>query len=117
MTHTIRVIDDEEDLRAMMREVLQRAGYDVATAGDGAEGLLALSGITRPCLIILDLLMPGVNGWDFYAEIRSRPTSAQIPVIVHTSSPSEASAGVDSVLQKPTSMSKLLSAVQHNCRL
>jgi CheY-like chemotaxis protein len=65
--------------------------------------------------VILDLLMPGMNGWDFFAEMRRRTELSAVPVVVHSSAPSRAPAGVTRVLQKPLELSHLLSVVQEYC--
>jgi CheY-like chemotaxis protein len=115
MTHTVLVIEDEEDLREMMRDALELNGYAVATAHDGGEALTELARIEHPCLVILDLLMPGMNGWDFFATMRQRPELASVPVVVHSSAPSRAPAGVNRVLKKPVELDRLLSVVQEYC--
>jgi CheY-like chemotaxis protein len=115
MTHTVLVIEDEEDLREMMRDALELDGYAVATARDGEQALEELSHIEYPCVVILDLLMPGMNGWDFFAAIRQRPELASIPIVVHSSAANRAPAGATRVLQKPLELERLLSVVQEYC--
>lgn len=115
MRHTVLVIEDEEDLREMMRDALELNGYSVATAQDGGEALAELSRIEHLCLVILDLLMPGMNGWDFFATMRKRPELASIPVVVHSSAATGAPAGVTRVLQKPLELNRLLSVVHEYC--
>ncbi len=115
MTHTVLVIEDEEDLREMMREALELNGYKVVTAKEGTEALERLAHIGLPCLILLDLLMPGMNGWDFFDKVRSRPELASVPVIVHSSAADRAPKDVTRVLQKPLMLDRLLSTVQEYC--
>lgn len=115
--HTLLLVEDEEDLREMMREALEGKGYTVVTAADGAEALNAASRIESLCLVLLDLLMPGMNGWDFFDAFKARPEFASVPVVVHSSAPSRAPAGVARVLQKPLKLERLLSVVQEHCAI
>lgn len=115
MVHTVLVIEDEKELREMMCEALELNGYAVVTANEGQEALEAIERIEHLCLVLLDLLMPGMNGWDFFDKMRARPELADVPVVVHSSVPSRAPAGVARVLQKPLELDRLLSVVQEFC--
>jgi CheY-like chemotaxis protein len=113
--HTVLVVEDEEDLREMMREALELKGYAVVTAAEGQDALSKLDNIEQLCLVLLDLLMPGMNGWDFFAKLRERPGLAAVPVIVHSSAADRAPAGVTRVLQKPILFDRLISVVSEYC--
>lgn len=113
--HTVLVVEDEEDLREMVRDALELNGYAVVTACDGHDALKKLDGIDRLCLILLDLLMPGMNGWDFVVALRARSELASVPVIVNSSAPASAPSGVTRVLQKPVKFDQLLSVVREYC--
>jgi CheY-like chemotaxis protein len=115
MSHTVLVVEDEEDLREMMREALELSGYVVATARDGDAALEELRRIDHLCLVLLDLLMPGMNGWDFFAEVRQRPDLAAVPIVVHSSAGGHAPEGATRVLQKPVSFERLISVVKEYC--
>lgn len=115
IVHTVLVVEDELELREMMREALELNGYAVVTANEGREALDAMARIERPCLVLLDLLMPGMNGWDFFDEMRARPELAHVPVVVHSSVPSRAPIGVNRVLQKPLDLDGLISVVREYC--
>ncbi len=79
----ILVVDDERDVHMLLTDVLRNEGYDVATATDGAEALEYLrAATTLPCLILLDLVMPNVDGWQFIEERRHDPRIADIPVVL-----------------------------------
>src|SRR5689334_11796021 len=99
----------------MMREALELNGYAVVTASEGKEALEELPRIEHICLVLLDLFMPGMNGWDFYAELRRRPEYAQVPVVVHSSAPERAPAGVTRTMRKPVVLTRLLSIVEEFC--
>jgi CheY-like chemotaxis protein len=109
------VVEDEEDLREMIRDVLELHGYSVVTAADGQQALREIAGIEHVCVVILDLLMPVMNGWDFLTNLRARPELAAIPVVVHSSAPDAAPDGVEHVLQKPLLIERLLSVVREYC--
>jgi CheY-like chemotaxis protein len=115
MTHTVLVVEDEKELREMMREVLELNGYSVVTASEGQAALEAIERIEHLCLVLLDLLMPGMNGWDFFKEIRARGEYARVPVIVHSSAPSGAPQGATRVLRKPVDLERLLDVVREFC--
>ena len=114
-THTVLIVEDEEDLRELMRDALQLRGYTVVTAEEGSDALRKIDDIGLPCVILLDLLMPGMNGWDFFEKVRERPELASVPVIVHSSAASRAPAGVTRVVQKPLAFDRLVSIVGEYC--
>jgi CheY-like chemotaxis protein len=114
--HTVLVVEDEEDLREMLRDALELNGYAVVTASDGRDALGKLDTIDGLCLVLLDLLMPVMNGWEFVELLRKRSGRlAAVPVVVHSSAPASAPAGVARVLQKPVAFDQLLSVVREYC--
>ncbi|MDB4983362.1 MAG: chemotaxis protein CheY [Myxococcales bacterium] len=115
MIHTVLIVEDEEDLREMMRDALELNGYVVVTAEDGQDALDKIGGIEKVCLVVLDLLMPVMNGWDFVRRMRQRAELAAVPIVVHSSAPGPAPAGVTRVLQKPVPFDRLLSVVREFC--
>lgn len=115
MNHTVLLVEDEEELRETMRDALELNGYAVVAARDGQAALEELDHIDHVCMVLLDLLMPRMNGWDFLEKMRERPALAEVPVIVHSSAPSRAPKGVTRVLQKPIEFERLLSVVREFC--
>jgi DNA-binding response OmpR family regulator len=115
VTHTVLVVEDEKDLREMMREALELNGYSVVTAVEGRAALEAIERIENLCLVLLDLLMPGMNGWDFLKEIRARSKYATVPIIVHSSVTTGAPQGATRVLTKPVEFQRLLDVVREFC--
>jgi CheY-like chemotaxis protein len=113
--HTVLLVEDEEDLRDGMRDALEFNGYTVVAAENGQVALDQIARIDHVCLVLLDLLMPSMNGWDFFAKLRSLPAYAAVPVVVHTSSPSRAPHGVTRVLQKPMGFEQLIAVVREFC--
>jgi CheY-like chemotaxis protein len=78
---SLLVIEDHAVSRDALAEMLRAAGYEVDTAADGSEGLGLLTQGFRPAAILLDLMMPGIDGWDFRARQKRDPELAAIPVI------------------------------------
>jgi CheY-like chemotaxis protein len=114
--HTVLIVEDEADLRELMCEALESKGYHVVAAQEGQEALQKLDGIEQLCLVLLDLLMPGMNGWDFFEKMRARPELASVPVIVHSSASNRAPSGVTRVLQKPIMFERLIAVVGEYCQ-
>jgi len=81
-TRRILVVDDDPDLRRQLRGLLEKDGWVVDEAADGREALDRLA--ARPSLVLLDLLMPNVDGFEFLAEFRQREEFRSVPVIVLT---------------------------------
>jgi CheY-like chemotaxis protein len=115
MAHTVLVVEDELELREMMRDALELNGYAVVTAEDGQDALDKIGDIEHLCLVILDLLMPVMNGWDFVEKMRQRAEWAAIPIVVHSSAPAPPSAGVTRVIQKPMLFERLISIAREYC--
>jgi CheY-like chemotaxis protein len=80
-------VEDEAAVRGMFREILVDAGHEVREAGNGKEALEVLDAGWRPDLILLDLLMPVMNGWQLRAAQRERPDLRDIPVVLVSGSP------------------------------
>ena len=77
----VLVIDDDMPLRGMLAAALRQHGFQVLLAGDGAEGHRALK-IHNPDVILLDLAMPNVNGWDFLQQLQETGRLGTVPIIV-----------------------------------
>ncbi len=102
----VLLVDDEDSLRKVMRDLLERDGYDVAEARDGVQALDQIDRI-GPDIIVLDLNLPGLDGYGVLSHLRSRPATASIPVIVLTAKGDEDNEvrvfelGADDFLTKP----------------
>lgn len=107
---TVLVVDDEPDIRESLRDALEDEGYNVVTAANGREALTVLPGLSRPLAMILDIIMPVMSGVELYAAIQSDPQLATIPVVVSTSDPSRAPAGV-LLMRKPIDLDRLLAVI------
>ena len=80
----ILVVDDDASIRAAMRELLETEGYDVTEAANGLAALGKLRAGLRPAVILLDLMMPVMDGWDLRTEQLRDPELAAIPVLIVT---------------------------------
>ncbi len=111
----VLLVEDDGDVREALADLLREHGYDVAWAADGAEAIRALRSGLRPSAILLDLMMPVMDGFQFRAEQRSDPALAPIPVIVISADRSidrdAAALGAAAKLAKPTTVSDVLAAV------
>lgn len=110
------IVDDDPDLRDGLAEVMEAEGYDVETAEDGQGALARLGDATaRPLdCVLLDLMMPVVNGWQVLDAMREAPRLRDVPVVVVTASAPplpEVVAPVRAVLQKPFTVVRLTEAV------
>jgi CheY-like chemotaxis protein len=117
MAH-ILIAEDDPDIREDLAEILRDLGHEVTTATNGAEALASLKSGARPCLILLDLMMPVMNGWDFRSQQLADEALCKIPVIVLTGvadlqriKPLRA----DGVLTKPFKLDPLLDSVGRYC--
>lgn len=77
----ILIIEDDKFLRELIKRKLQDTGFEPFTASDGKEGL-SLAQTNRPDLILLDLIMPGMDGFEVLSELRKDPSLAELPVII-----------------------------------
>ncbi|PYP41266.1 MAG: DNA-binding response regulator [Gemmatimonadetes bacterium] len=112
MTHRILVVDDEPDITALVAYHLARAGYRVSTASNGQEAIKAARE-ERPDVVVLDLMLPGVSGYEVLRELRRHPDTGDVGVILLTARREEAdrikglSLGADDYLTKPFSPQEL----------
>ena len=112
---TILVVEDDPDLRLVHSEILSHEGYTVLAASDGVEALELVESEGPPAMILLDLRMPRMNGWDLAERLRRRPGWRDIPIVVvaaHYRIADEAAAiGARAWLHKPVSIDLLLRVV------
>lgn len=114
----ILVIDDDLAILQTMQDVLEIYGYKVFTAKDGIEGIQKLKEMEQelPCLILLDLMMPGMNGWGFLDFHRSIPHISNIPVVICSAYEASAKAMAKSpVLVKPVKLDSLVGTIKAFC--
>lgn len=117
MKHTILTIEDQPDIRRLIRMTLEFKGFQVIEAGDGAQGL-ALARSEHPDLVLLDVMMAGMDGLTVASTMKTEPALAAIPVVMLSAlgSPNEVSAGLNTGVQgylvKPFSPRELLALVE-----
>ena len=109
MPDYVLVVDDDDDIREATRDVMERHGYDVVAVASGAEALAFLIRAT-PDLVLLDLQMDDMNGWEVLGALRDSPRFADVEVIVVTGSDAEVAPDIR-VLRKPFKIESLLSAL------
>jgi CheY-like chemotaxis protein len=108
----VLVVEDDADVREAIAETLRFEGFAVAVACDGREALIHLvSGAGRPSLILLDLMMPGMNGWELLERMGGDPTLASIPVCIVSASGCAPPRGALDALHKPFQIQALLEVV------
>jgi CheY-like chemotaxis protein len=119
MKHHILVVDDDAEIRETIVELLRERGYEASGAGDGIEALDTLRSRSPWCLILLDLMMPNMDGWQMRREQLADPVLSAIPVVVvsaTTDVPQVATSlrAVDYVT-KPARLTQLIEAVERHC--
>lgn len=117
--HTVLVVDDEPAVRQMFEDILTGEGSEVVSAVDGRAALELLSDGAQPCVILLDLMMPRMNGWQFAAELREDSSLRKLPLAVVAANPRfKADAerlGASRWLGKPVDIDDLLDTVDDLC--
>jgi len=117
VSHRVLVVDDEPDITALVAYHLAKAGYRVSTAANGPDALKAARE-ERPDVVVLDLMLPGVPGYEVLAELRRRPETRDVGVILLTARRDEPdriqglTLGADDYLTKPFSPAELVLRVQ-----
>lgn len=115
----VLVVDDDAEIRETLEEVLSDHGYAVACASNGLEALRYLRAAAPPCVILLDLMMPVMDGWEFRSHQRADPALSGIPVFVVTAGGNceDAARKLEAAgcLRKPLALEKLLSVVRGTC--
>jgi len=110
---TVLIVEDEVMIRDALIELLGKDGREIVTAGDGQEALERLEQVQRPSVILLDLMMPPMDGWEFLRRQAADPSIAGIPTIVLSSS--RLPTGARHQLAKPIDVDRLLALVDQYC--
>jgi CheY-like chemotaxis protein len=111
---TVLLVEDDLDVRDLLQDYLEAKGFDVVPAGTGKQALdfLLGEGARPPDIVILDLMMPLVNGWQVLEQMRSHPPLAHIPVVVLTAATSDKPTGADVIVRKPFQPDALIETVR-----
>ena len=117
----VLIIEDDQDLRGTMKDLLELQGFEAVTAANGQEGLSRLNEMAGCGMILLDLMMPVMNGWEFLDILRQQEGRrfGNIPVVVVSAaasgSPQENRYGC-TVIRKPVDVALMMALVERHCR-
>ncbi|MGE3609437.1 MAG: response regulator [Bacteriovoracaceae bacterium] len=114
---SIMIIEDDQEIRDMLKLAIEMEGHSVITASNGKEGLEILESIELPCLILLDFMMPIMNGWEFAEAANKDIVLATIPIVMVTAYSEKAGQikGTKGILKKPVDIDALLKIVVQYC--
>jgi two-component system cell cycle response regulator DivK len=117
MTKRILVVEDQEDNRQILRDLLETTGFELVEAGDGVQAVAAVAA-QRPDLILMDIQLPLMDGYEAIRRIRADPANGKIPIIAVTSyalggdEAKARGAGCDAYVPKPYSPRELLAKIR-----
>lgn len=115
----ILLVEDDDDVREPLAELLQDRGYEVVAAVNGRDAMAELKRSPAPCLIILDLMMPVMDGWEFRAQQMADPDLSAIPVVVLSGIADAKQHAINlkavDYLAKPIDLGRLYKAVEEHC--
>jgi CheY-like chemotaxis protein len=112
----VLIIDNDPDILEATRFALENEGFSVETARHGEAALQRLRVGTRPAVVLLDLMMPEMNGWQFLEEVAKVPSLKTIPIVVLTAVPRVEVSGAVEVLHKPVDLGLLIEVVERHAR-
>jgi CheY-like chemotaxis protein len=119
---SILVVEDDKDVRDTLVQVLEIEGYPVSGATNGAAAMETLERMPKPCLILLDLMMPTMSGWQFLEKQKEDTIFASLPVVVISALPAKAALADPKAvekavgyIQKPVSLTALMEVAQQYC--
>ena len=117
--HQVLIVDDFPDICEALAMVLGMDGMEVETALSGPEALAKLEAGFQPCVMLLDIRMPGMNGWELWERMQQDPELAATPVVVVSGDAPDAgrarAVGMRAVLRKPVESAALIAAVSAHC--
>ncbi len=111
----VLIVEDDADTRELLADVLRANGHDVHVASDGERALSMLASGIRVDVMLVDLMMPGINGWDLVPLLRKNPAWADAPVVVMSAAGPQTLASAPQArayLQKPIDVAALLATVE-----
>lgn len=109
----VLIVDDDPDIRGTLCDFLEDNGFVVKQAADGVEALSVLAH-GDPCFVLLDLMMPTMNGWELIRHLETDHRADHIPIYISTSAPDQAPSGFP-LLSKPTDLGLVLAAITRHC--
>ena len=115
-SRNILLIEDDVDIRTILKEALEWEGYRVFTAANGQEGIDILPEIPAPSLILLDLMMPVMNGWEFADVLETHRAYSDIPIVtISAFSDPEKRIRASGFIKKPVDLDVLFALVRKHC--
>jgi CheY-like chemotaxis protein len=117
-SHTILIVDDDYDIRRTFSEILEDEGYSTIAARNGADALQILHEKQRPCVVLLDLMMPVVDGWEVVGRLSAFEDLAGIPIVLVTAFGEHApdDRRISAVLRKPVEVETLVGTIARFCK-
>jgi DNA-binding response OmpR family regulator len=115
----VGIVEDDEDIREALKMLFEMEGYHTVTASNGMEALKILERLEPlPAVLVVDLMMPVMDGWELIKVTRKKYSSAELPIIVMSAIADRFdgnSSGVCAVLKKPVNIEKILTLVAKQC--
>ena len=111
----VLIVEDDLDIQESVAEILGIEGYSVTVANNGQEGLSLLARISMPCIILLDMMMPVMNGPEFLAHVKADPVLRACTVLIMTAGHAQPPAGAVGLIRKPFELPALLAFVKRHC--
>lgn len=111
----VLIVDDDDDIRETLADILSAEGYQSVLAANGKDALRILTDGLGPSVLLLDLMMPVMNGWELLDILRKTPTLAEIPVVAVTAGRRPAPLA-DRTLHKPLEADELLAVLRSVCK-
>ena len=115
LSERLLIVEDDDGLREALREMLEDFGFVVDEAPHGKAALEYLRTNPMPCLVLLDLMMPVMNGWEFMAAVQREPGLPTLRVVVTSAVADSAPTGILAAVKKPFDIDKLVSVVRNYC--
>jgi CheY-like chemotaxis protein len=113
---SILVIEDNKEIQDSLKMALEIEGYNVSIANNGKEGMEQLGKIPTPCMILLDLMMPVMNGWEFVEIISKDIMFSSIPIVVVSAfGDKQVTPKTNGYIQKPIDLDSLLNTICKHC--
>lgn len=113
----ILIVEDDADIRETLQHLLESSGYVARAAGNGQEALEMIEAIGQPCLILLDLMMPVMDGWAFLSALDRNEALASVPIVVVSAYTDRGVAPerAQQILKKPVDIHALMEVVRQHC--
>lgn len=114
---TILIVEDDADIRDTLQHLLEASGYRAAPASNGQVALELLETIERPCLILLDLMMPVMDGWAFLSALEQDDALADVPIVIVSAYTDKVTSleRAQQILKKPVDIHALMEVVRQHC--